>query len=119
MFKTILIKILFRLLDVDLKTRNIVPFDDLKSIAGEARAREVEGEFRKQKYVKALTSVYHTQYFTEWLYLQVVSKRNEHIKTIDKEKRNAQRAAMLTFLKIIEELREANRDYIKLTKRNN
>ena len=36
----------------------------------------------------------------EWLYLQVATKRNEHIKTLDKAKREGQRYSMLTFLMI-------------------
>jgi hypothetical protein len=117
MFKTILIKILFALLKVDLRTQDIVPFDELKSIAGEQKANEITDKFRKEKYIRALAAAYHVQHFNEWLYLQVVTKRNEHIKTIDKDKRDAQRASMLTFLMIIEALRQANVDLVKMSKR--
>jgi hypothetical protein len=116
MFKTLLIRILFSLLKVDLKTKDLVPFEDLKSIAGENKANLVTEKFRKEKYIQALAAAYHIQNFNEWLYLQVATKRNEHIRTFDKEKRDAQRSAMLTFLMIIEELRHANEDLLKLRK---
>lgn len=115
--KPLLIRILFYLLKVDLKTRDLVPFDELKSIAGEVKASQINEQFRKDKYMRALAAAYHVQYFNEWLYLQVVTKRNEHIKTIDGDKRSAQQASMLTFLMLIEALRTANDDLIKLSKR--
>lgn len=116
MFKRLLIKLLFHLLKVDLKTKNIIPFDDLKSIAGERKANEINESFRRQKYIKALAAANNIRDFNEWLYLQVVTKRNDHIRTLDKEKRKAQTYGMLTFLYIIEELREAEKALIKLKK---
>ena len=106
--RTILIKILFRLLKVDLKTKDLVPFDDLKHIAGEQKAHLITDNFRKQKYIKALAGAYNTPDFIEWVYLQVVTKRNEHILTLDKTKKLQQQQAVLTFLMLIEEMRNAN-----------
>jgi len=115
--REILINILFWLLKVDLKTKDLVPFDDLKSIAGETKAHIVTEEFKKQKYTQALASAYHISNFTEWLYLQVVTKRNEHIRTLDKTKKLQQQQAILTFLMLIEEMRKSNEDLIKLRKK--
>ena len=106
--KIILIKILFWLLKVDVKCQNLVPFDDLKKIAGEVQAEELKQQMKKEKYDKALSVAEGIPYFKEWLYLNVVNKRNEHIRTLNKVKRQAQLSEMLTFLRIIEEMRLAD-----------
>ena len=110
--RTLLIKILFWLLKVDLKTKNLIPLTDLKytqAVESEKEERETIKMLMLDKYYKALSVAYHTPFFAQWLYLQVVTKRNEHIRTLDKEKRRHQVAAMLTLLSLIEEMKTADK----------
>lgn len=105
--RTFLIKILFRLLGVNQKTKDLIIFDDikrLKPIEGEEIIRQVTF-----KYNKALSVVLSTPHFIEWLYLQVVIKQREHLMTMDKEKRTHQRATVLFILWMIEEMKKADR----------
>ena len=105
--KELLIKILFRLLKVEEKTKNLVLFDDLRKI------KPIEGgqivEQLEFKYNKALSSVLSIPHFIEWLYLQVIVKQREHIMTFDKEKRVHQRATILFIIWLIEEIQKADK----------
>jgi hypothetical protein len=110
--KTLLIKILFWLLKVNESTKNLVLYEDLR------RLKPIESEeLIKQiqfKYNKALSVALSIPHFMEWLYLQTVIKQREHLLTIDKDKRNHQRATVLFILWMIEEMKRADQALKKL-----
>jgi hypothetical protein len=105
--RTLLIKILFKLLKVNYNTRHLVPVEDLKILKPNEGAEIVKK--LNFKYDKALSSVLAIPGFVEWLYLQVIDKQREHIMTLDKSKRDTQVATILFILFLINEIQEADK----------
>lgn len=112
-----LIKILFRLLGVDLKTKNLIPFTDLPKIKDPKEAAELMDELNRKRYWRALSTAYSIPYLNEYLYLQVTNIRNEHIYTSEKAKRDVQVGGILWILRFMEEMRAAD-EYLKKERLN-
>jgi hypothetical protein len=104
--RNLIIKLLFRLLKVDFNTKNLIPYSDLKKIKPEEASVVIEE--LELKYNKALAGAYHSPYFTEWLYLQITTLRNEHIYTNDKDKKDVQIGGILFAVRLIEEMKLAD-----------
>jgi hypothetical protein len=105
--RTILIKILFKLLKVENYTKNLIYIEDLKRIKPIEAKETIEA--LKFKYNKALSTVLSIPHFIEWLYLQVIEKQREHLLTLDKQKQEAQRSSILFILYLINEIQEADK----------
>jgi len=110
--KQLLIKILFKLLKVDSICKNILLYDDIKRVEEPEIAKEKIEDIEK-KYRNTLSVALHTPYMLEWLYMQVVNKRREHIMTENKDKRDMIRATILFILYFIEEMKKADRVKLK------
>lgn len=113
--KTFLIRLLFKLLKVENATKNLIYLEDLKRIKP-IEGRDIENDV-KLKYYKALSSVMMIPHFLEWLYYQVIVKQREHIMTINKDKREHQRASILFILYLINEIQEADKELKKYKSR--
>ena len=107
MIKTLIIRMLFKLLKVEDNTKDLILFEDAAKLLDGDDYVELEKAVNL-KYFKSLAEVANTPNFTQWLYFQIVIKQRQHILTLDKDKKVTQRASILSFLFILDRLREAD-----------
>ena len=107
MLRTILIRILFKVLSVEGYTRNLIPLADIALMRRPDVAASAQERLRSD-FLRALATAYGIPKFVEMLYVQLVEKQREHMQTFDKGKREHQVASALYILWLIEQMREAD-----------
>jgi len=118
MFKGLIINILFKLLKIESKTTNLMLFEDMSKFSGHepeviARVQETI----REKYNIAKADAYNNEMFVQFLYLTLVEKQREHVKTFDKDKKAVQLATILFILWLVEEMKKAD-DWLKRTRKS-
>lgn len=114
--RELFIKILFYLLKVRFKTKDLLLFEDINRLKDPEESQELIREIQL-KYNRTLSVVYSTPHFIEWIYLQILTKQREHIMTQDKEKKTHQVASIIFLLWLIEEMKRADKELLILNKK--
>ena len=113
--KRIILKILFYLSGVSLKTKNLILFEDLEKYQG--KNEDLEKQVIR-KYLEAKAKAYNVQNFTEWLYYQMLIKQRSYVLSASKEQQTHRRAEIIYLLWLLNELREADESFTRKLQKN-
>ena len=106
MFRNILIKILFRLIDVPYNTKKALLEEDISLFSEDAEAKSLASAL-KMKYVLCKAEVFANEDYVEFLYYTLREHERLVCLELNKQKRDAYRGVILFLLKHIRSLNDS------------
>lgn len=110
--RTLMIKLLFNLLNVQGTTAGIAIYEDLPNFEDSPESIELSNGM-KYRHSIALAGIFLNEDYKNYLYYLMLKVQRDNIKTISPFKRDAQTATVLFILRHIEEMRQAQQILLK------